>query len=536
MRQPLHRASLMAVFALLVMLFPTAGAARVPAPAVVANCVYLPLVRVSNRSAIVAGLSGPAPTAGCPPVAVPAPTPAPPAEVSGALRLQPAYAQHDGALRVARYLVVFDASGSMSANFNGQCDNKPYSHPPPIQCANGPPGYPAVEVTGTGPNYYWKTESERRIYVAKKAIERLVGRLNLPGNPGYAAARPDEVMAAVWFNDGAPATNAQPFSNDPATLINFITDANNAYGAYRSEGGTNGAAGLYRAAPLLQAAPPTVDFNGQTYSYENHVIFVTDGVSNQFLDVTAADLYGGQSNFSTYPLGSYCRSLGVLVAESAVCQLTDPAQSPKFHGWDRPITQMINVSQDYLKSQLYGPTDVSVVALSNVPTTGLRDGVASSVNHFFFAPSLEIYPDGTNNIDAIIDALYARTSAPAATCAPVVAAGWVDQIDAAHLPDGAAGLGEVTLTSLGDGSAYSAPIARDPTTGQISYRFVDLPAGDYQLRAGLFYKGDDGVTRIYNLIDTAGGPADRLTVSLSGQSQSLDPVGLQLAGDVCSAP
>ncbi len=296
------------------------------------------------------------------------------------MRLLPEYAAILPSPRVPRYLVVLDASGSMSANFNGQCNNLG----PTVQCANGPPGAPAVQVTGTGPTYYWNPQPERRIYAAKKAVDRLVRLTNMPSNSDYHLTRPNDQMAVVWFNESVPTVNMMPFSDNPDNIITFIGNANETSGdSYRSQGGTNGAAGLYRAKLLLEAAPPTVDFNGQTYTYENHVIFITDGISNQFLDLTKSNLWGGQSNASTYPTGNYCASLGNLVTESAACQITEIGGM--YNGWDRPITQMVNVSQTYFQSQMYGPTDVYVVALSSIPNTGLAPGVATNPQRFYSA-------------------------------------------------------------------------------------------------------------------------------------------------------
>lgn len=454
-----------------------------------------------------------------------------PAQVTGGLRLLPEYAGAAVNLRVPRYLVVFDASGSMSANFDGQCNETGTI----VQCSNGPPGYPDVQVINTGTIHYWRTQQERRIYVAKQALIRLARLANMPGNASYDSTRPADQMAVVWFNEGAPTSNVLSFSSNPASITNFIIRANNINGSYRSEGGTNGAAGLYRAQLLLSAASPTVDINGQTYTYENHVIFITDGISSGFFDPTRADLWGGQSLANTYPANSYCNRLGALVVESAVCQTTDGGGM--FNGWDRPITQMINVSQTYLTSGMYGPTDVYVVAISHVATTGLSDGVpTNSTDYFFPAPSLETYADGTNNVDAIIDTIYSRTLPNATICQPMTAGDWASSIDAAHLPDGASPLGEVALTSVSTGVSYTAPITRDPTTGELSYLFTGLSAGSYQIQASLFYKGDDGVTRIYSKLDVAGTLLDTLDVTLSGQTQTLDMLSLRLGGDVCATP
>jgi len=171
-----------------------------------------------------------------------------------------------------QYVVVLDESGSMSANFDGKCSATANVVPPSpiateanqLQCANGPSSAGPVTVTGTGPNYYWKTESERRIYVAKNALKRLIGLTNMPGNtssPYYDPTRPPDQMGVVWFTQTvqtAPSSNIMGLSSTPGTLTSFIMNANSGNGTYRSEGGTNGAAGLYAAKQMYAGAsiPP----------------------------------------------------------------------------------------------------------------------------------------------------------------------------------------------------------------------------------------------------------------------------------------
>jgi hypothetical protein len=450
------------------------------------------------------------------------------AQLSGTVQLLPESASVAEERRVPRYLVVLDASGSMSASFNGQCNNTGQT----LQCANGPPDAPAIQVTGTGPTYYWITQNERRIYVAKKAVERLIGLANMPGNAGYDLSRPDEPMAVVWFRDYVTSSNAMAFSSNASQVINFVTNANKTNGnSYLSQGGTNGAAGLYRAARMLEAAPRTVDFGGKTYTYENHVVFITDGVTNRFLDVNAADLDGGASNNSTYPTGSSCYNLRELVLENAACQTTDIGGT--YHGWDRPISQMVNVSRNYLRG-LYGPTRVYAIALSNIPSTGIKDGVASSSSTFFSAESLVKYPDGSTNVDQIMDEINTRIEQD--NCRPSTVGGWTDVIDAAHMPEGAPTLGEVLLTSAATGASYTASIVRDSATGALGYSLDAPPAGDYQLRAQLFYKGDDGATRSYSELLYAETAVSSIAVNITGQPQAIDQLSLRLGGDVCATP
>ncbi|NTV63048.1 MAG: VWA domain-containing protein, partial [Oscillochloris sp.] len=225
-------------------------------------------------------------------------------ELFGGVSFFPEYQTNPVEQRPIQYVVVLDTSGSMSANFDGRCNNTT-SGSNYLQCSNGPAGSRNLEVSNTGVDYWWNPQNERRIYVAKKALERLVSLTNMPGNTGYTTTRPADKMAVVWFNSKVPSGNAMNFSNNKTNLTNFITTANNGYGNYRSVGGTNGAAGLYRASLLFGAAPKTVAFNGNNVEYKRVVLFITDGVSNEFLNPSNSDLDGGWSYDATYASGSY---------------------------------------------------------------------------------------------------------------------------------------------------------------------------------------------------------------------------------------
>ncbi|NTW98219.1 MAG: VWA domain-containing protein, partial [Oscillochloris sp.] len=460
-------------------------------------------------------------------------------ELFGNVSFYPEYQIIPTEQKPIQYVVVLDASGSMSANFNGQCNNSGGVK----QCANGPAGYPDVQVTGTGPDYYWTTQSERRIYVAKKALERLVRLSNMPGNTlKRDTNRPDDQMAVVWFNESVPAGNAKAFSNNPTNIINNITTLNNVNGNYRSQGGTNGAAGLYRASLLYNAAPKTVKFNGKDVTYKRVVLFITDGVSNQFLNTSASNLLGGQSGSTTYAKNSYCRNLGTLVVESASCQTTDVGLM--YNGWDRPITQMIKTSQQYLRNATVN-AEVFVIALSNIPSTGLRDGVPSSTNYFFAAEGLEIIDPATGktNVDAIIDTISDKVTIGDCIAGPSGTS--TGEISSAEFVDGTNGfqypqVGEVIISSSTD--TFIAPINAD-TDGTLSYYFASVPQGSYRMQAYLFYHhplDPPNVMRMYSRIWSAGQAVADFTVDVSPSTQGTSfvqrieqPLTLKLTGDVC---
>lgn len=463
-------------------------------------------------------------------------------DLYGNVSLFPEYAITEQSQAPLQYVVVLDESGSMSANFAGQCDNQKFNGHKPVQCANGGPGAPDVEVSGTGPNYYWKTESERRIYVAKKALERLVRLSNMPG-PGFDNTRPSDQMAVVWFREYVNDNQVLDFTNNKNSIINFITNANDGNGDYRSEGGTNGAAGLYKAKQLYQSAPKTVAFQGKDVTYKRVVLFITDGVSNQFLSTSAGNLRGGQSTYDTYPSGSYCRGLGSLVVESPSCQLTDPVKSPKWNGMDRPITQMIDTSSKELRNDNI-KAEVFVIALSSIPSTGLRDGVASSSNYYFSAEALTYNKDGSTNVDTIIDTISAKVESGGCIAGPSgTSTGKMTTSEfSASNQSGFAWpqVGQVTISK--QGYVRTAPILVNDK-GELSYEFKKVPEGVYTLEAFLYYHHPNdapGVLRVYSRIWSEGEVRDEYSVTVSsttqgqGFNQRVDqPITLKLNGDVC---
>ncbi|NNJ10480.1 VWA domain-containing protein [Chloroflexales bacterium ZM16-3] len=482
-------------------------------------------------------------------------TPPPPAdnnlELFGDVSFYPEYAIRPTSQQPIQYVVVLDSSGSMSANFNGECDNKKFDNHKPVQCANGPADYPDVEVDGTGVNYWWKTESERRIYVAKQALMRLVRLSNMSGNADYDNTRPPDKMAVVWFREYVPESQTMGFSSTPNSLITYIQNINDGNGDYRSEGGTNGAAGLYRASLIYKNASKTVKFNGKDVEYKRVVLFITDGVSNQFLDTGASNLLAEKSAYGTYKKNSYCYNLDALVVENAGCQTTDVGGTSigsNSYGMDRPITQMITTSQNYLRNTAVG-AEVFVIALSNIASTGLRDGVPSSTNYFFSAEKLEVSVDAngnkTTNVDGIIDKINAKVELGSCVAGPSGSlSGAVTTAEFGSNPNGFVypQVGEVIISNQTD--SFTAPIIAD-TDGTLSYVFSSVPPGTYQMEAYIWYHHPDdlpGVMRLYSRIWSAGQAVSDFIVDVNPSTQGTSfsqrveqPLTLKLTGDVCAS-
>ncbi|NJM05588.1 VWA domain-containing protein [Candidatus Gracilibacteria bacterium] len=208
--------------------------------------------------------------------AAPPETPTP-LDLVGDVTVWPEHTEQKKEQAPLQYVVVLDVSGSMNLDFlgRGMLNNKA------AQCTYARQPDPNSGCAGQ-PQYAWSPTKERRIYVAKQALEYLVEKMNIPSNPGYNSTRPSDEMALTWFNDGVDKKWFTNWTNDKNTLVKAIQGATTEKDPYLTRGGTNGAAGLYKASTLFNGKPATTTFNGKTVNYKRVVLFVTDGVSNQF--------------------------------------------------------------------------------------------------------------------------------------------------------------------------------------------------------------------------------------------------------------
>lgn len=473
-----------------------------------------------------------------------------PVELWGRVAMEPQWPFIPRSTRPVQYVVVFDVSGSMNLNFNGQG----IQNGKVAQCGNGPPGAP--QALGCGdPASAWPNTQERRIYVAKKALELLVRQTNMPGNPGYDPQRALDTMALVWFNDNAPSGWTKGFRTDPNALITDITNANRqGNDPYKSAGGTNGAGGLYRASNILSAAPKTTTELGRTWNYKPVVIFVTDGVSNTFLNPNHTNLNGGQSNQNTYPskpVKHTCNALGGKVVENALCQTTDfggitTGIGNVAAGMDRPITQMVRVSKERIQANANVKGEVYVLALSNIPDTGLKDGVASTPSHFYAIPDLQKDAKGLTNVDKVI--LSINEKVELGQCEPrlepatyVFPADQFISYGGLSYPD----VGEATITDVANpNTSFTVPIAM--VNGEMQYRFSNIPRGTYTLKAKVYFRdardSTNTIPRAYSLISqNSSDPLSELTIIVGSSNQSngftfsqQEDIQLSLYGEICA--
>ncbi len=502
--------------------------------------------------------------------------------LTGAVEFWPEYRTQAEERLPVQYFVVLDASGSMNFSFDGwgwdpdegdrrACaveldgtviDGKTYRS---SGCHGSGDGW-----SGGNAYYAWHPVKERRAYVAKRALDRLINLGNFEGSANEDTTMPYDEMQIIWFNSVQRPGWESDRSSDAEYLRrallmagihpggNFIDDYDNldaingipndatelndddlieAY--YTSNGGTNGAAGLYRASIRMGEAPESVTFNGETKMYKRAVIMVTDGVSNQFLDMNDnAELQLANNRTpDRFANPSYCRSLPSDNDRhnSAICQTTSGAAGPNETGddagkwctngvcYDRPITQMGNVSEQFLRPN----AEVYVIALSDFATTGLKERVASFPEYFIPARSLEWLDtdndgeDDTTNVDQIIDFIQANVGQ--GDCVANAENRWVGTMSQAE-----AFTDEFSWPTVGYVNLYqnnrlieSTDIELDAASGMLRYTFNNLPPGNYELRAALVYIHPvDGEPRTYSDIVSVGdGVSPSTAVSLEPTTQ-----------------
>jgi hypothetical protein len=453
---------------------------------------------------------------------------------SGEVQIWPEYESHpepDGwALQI---VVVLDVSGSMNANFQGQCNNIGRI----LQCSNGPQGYPAVQASGAGGFYFWNTQEERRIYVAKKSVQRLLDLLNLSGSRNYNAGALRDDIAIVPFAEQQRASEIFGWSSDFNGLKNAVQNAG-AYNnnAYRTSGGTNGAAGLYRAAQLLKERPSSTMFNGKRYNYKRVILFVSDGVASQFFDPNDLDFDGGPSDASTYSEESPCALAEGNESEIVLCQTTEGVG--QFNGLDRPITQMINTARAIQIDPAVN-AEIYTLAQSHIPATGLRDGVSSFPSYYYPVPMLTTFPDGKTNVDLILESIWGEPVF--STCEPQADGEWrstfppesVGNVSGLTYPV----IGEASIVGPGD-TQLTADIRVD-ASGHARYSFTGLPPGSYALSTYVFYRHPldppSIMARRYSLIEYGGDTYSTIPVVVAPDGVTMGPnVRLKLFGNTCA--
>ncbi len=393
------------------------------------------------------------------------------------------------------YQIVLDVSGSMSMDYYGLATKggtvkveQNTSGGTDVRCNDWDvPGVPAYvsalpsdrSCQAGGSNGVWRKYQERRIYKAKDAIYSLIDAMD-----------PADTMRVVVFSSGvsssAKSYPTSGWSRDRGILKDAVKNAgtyNN--DPYRTQGGTPGADGLQEASKSLSIAPSTAP-DGR--DYKPVIIYLTDGMANFFLDGSspnnADDICGDVSPVSARWVTAKCQ--------------TGTTASGKL----RPISAMIDQANKIKQSN----SDVVLytVGMSQMDPAGLPQ-VASSPNNFYPVTN----PDG---IKSILFQIKGEITGPCQE-AGASGSGYIDVIKPANWPNPLPNAGDPTVVGyveLYDQNMNLLPsdIARQPirhkTVGGNDHLTWSLPQGkglapgNYIAKAWIYYKGDDGVTRVYD--------------------------------------
>lgn len=395
------------------------------------------------------------------------------------------------------YQIILDVSGSMSMDYYGLATyggtirvEQNTTGGQDVWCNDWDnPNAPAYMYNYTidrgcnagGSGGVWRKYQERRIYKAKDAIYSLIDAMD-----------PADTMRVVVFTGGNSSLNgsakAYPtngWSRDRATLKDAVKNAgtyNN--DPYRTQGGTPGADGLQEAAKSLNIAPSTAP-DGRTY--KPVIIYLTDGMANFFLG-------GGVNNAD-----DICSDVNPVSARwvTARCQ-TGKTSSGKLRPIDAMIDQANKIKQSNPNVVLY------TVGMSQIDPAGLPQ-VASSPSNFYPVTN----PDG---IKSILFQIKGEVTGPCQESG-ASGSGYIDAIKSANWPSPLPNAGDPTIVGyveLYDQNMNLLPsdIARQPirheSIGGNDHLAWSLPQGkglapgNYIAKAWIYYKGEDGITRVYD--------------------------------------
>lgn len=487
----------------------------------------------------------------------PTSTSTPTAGLSGGVSFWPGWKEMVvSAVRPTLYLIVLDASDSMSWTFDGRGQNLTTGET--VYCAG-----PLKNANCDSPQWAYGTCDDpntpqdeslpeygrnlRRIYLVKEALRSFAQNVQ-----DTRISYPNDVVRILPFSgdlgdfydaNGNPVPNAnQPATtmvdsikhrlvpgawvNTYAALSGAIENAGMVNGdPYLTTGSTSSASAL-RAAYEILDGPETPDYvpGNPTMKYRKMVIFITDGGANVFTN----GLYNNQLDCS----GEF------QACNTGVVTLPGGVSVPK------PLDAMVAESIR-LKASVLTPTNgkLHVIALANADTTGLSI-VASGLDALQQANDLE-------SLRSIL--LNIHRDVPYSECVEGLALSPVNNMGSGNIASipgwnlGPNEAGYVYLWAEGrnphvDDSDYSVPIRVDANFGLLSYSFSNLPYGTYQMKAELGVRWLDGVDRLYtNFTDGQTGTtgSDIRTVQINANAtgpggQVNLPVVLQLAASACS--
>lgn len=403
--------------------------------------------------------------------------------LQGMVWVKPNWAETGEVRPPINYQVVLDVSGSMSWDFRGYGSNGGTDY----LCENNknnPLGASTAHKCEDGNDSGWKNVEERRIYVAKDAINALID--NMDPEMG-------DVMRVIAYsttglgNDNAEAYPTAGLTGDKDELRDAVKKAGMQWNdPYKTAGSTPGAQGMNAVGKLLEQAPE--EFDGRVY--KNVVIYLTDGVANVYLN--------GQRNIN-------CPGFSANEAlNTPSCQLgTDDNPGP--------ITQLISeatkVKQNNSDLTLY------VVAMAGVAETGLHQ-VAS---HRAFFPAND---DQTmRNILSDIQVKAEEDQCLAGESNYTNDFSNQDPFSIGQYDAPANGYGYATIRDTAGNVLPNGqgrlPIEYKEALGGVGYLIPQEPGiapGEYSIEAYVNYRGPDGVVRTYRQLintDTPNGATSR---------------------------
>ncbi|GAB4189892.1 MAG: VWA domain-containing protein [Roseiflexaceae bacterium] len=433
-----------------------------------------------------------------------------------------------------QYAVVLDVSGSMNWNFNGQAVISGQVR----QCGAGADANlnalraQDFAACNTSTATLWSPVEERRIYVAKQSLMQFIDLID-----------PNDWMQVIAYSGAkveAVGTSALGDAAGKAKLKQAVLDAGKTNGdPYVARGGTPTATGLLRAREILGAAStPKKAPNGQ--DYKQAVLLVTDGVANFYRDTN-----NGRYSPSGINVGWDNRAQDqyprceIGYSERPDCQ-TGYADTT-IGKVARPLTAMVNEGTELQKN-----AQVFVIALAGVDATGLPS-VASQEGYPWFAPANQ-----AGSVDDVFRAINDQIEN--GDCQPAPYVGWTYEIDSAHTASGSdiqrlGGdpshiYGTVRLLDSAQNEVARTAIKQEPigSSTRLTYTFENVTPGTYSLSAVIYYKGDDGITRKYQLIRNSDLTTSALRSLVVQRGTSLnntiavDPLWMELGEAVCPRP
>jgi Flp pilus assembly protein TadG len=456
--------------------------------------------------------------------------------LTGTVFIRPRYTLPPVAHQPVEYTVVLDTSGSMNWNFNGEAKVGSTI----VQCgsSNDPARNAKRDADASKCNSVpkWSPSSERRIAVAKTALQNFVDLLE-----------PYDAMQIIGFSaddnsGGGVGASTTDWQYGSAAGKQVLKDAVLSAGAnpstpYDVSGGTPSATGLNKARDLIIKSPDKSAYDGR--DFKKVVIFLTDGVANYFLKTNnSADGFGWSNDSHDNPS---CSS-NPRASEDPDCQVGRTNTKNKI---ERPITAMATEAGE-IKKLNDGNTQIYVIALAGVSATGLATDVASQSSFPYYSEAVQ-----ASQVQQIFDAINQSVENPA--CIPAGGTNWLGSIDNTHtvtnqaertgkfgLPADTSVYGYVYLKNQYGQTLQTVPVTHQ--NGQLSYSFADVAPGTYKLEAFVAYKGDDApnpVSRVYSSIlfpNLTHNTSRTFNVSPSQTLNSivpLDPLYLDLSGLVC---